>query len=88
MGKKVIYAKLHDGFFIPVVGNMKDTLPSDGKTLKDFEMELQDGGGLMLSWTGLDSKSTPVTKRYFIGAATVKGVLLEDSPILKSKYDK
>lgn len=77
MSKRVVYAKLHDGFFIPSVGNMKDTLPPDSKTLSDFNMYLQENGGLLLSWTSL-SGGHKLLRSYMVGAATVKGVLFED----------
>lgn len=79
MAKRVTYAKLHDGFFIPAIGNMKDTLPPDNKTLKGFKMTLEGSeseygpGSLVLSW--LDGAGKAVT--YVIGSATVKGALVE-----------
>lgn len=50
MSNKVIYANLFDGFFVPGVGNFKNTLPADNHTLKDFSMHLGGNGMLILSW--------------------------------------
>jgi len=55
MSKKVIYAKLHAGIFIPSVGNLSETLPPQGKTLKNFTMEKRPDGNLSLSWDDLAS---------------------------------
>ena len=79
MAKKVLYAKLHDGFFIPSLGNFKDTLPPDNKPLTGFKMTLQGStsdygpGSLLLEWIGAAGK--PMA--YVIGAATVKGAVVE-----------
>lgn len=50
MANKVIYAKLHEGVFIPGTGSLGDTLPPQNKTLKNFSMEKQQDGTLQLSW--------------------------------------
>lgn len=79
--RKVTYAKLHDSFFIPgaSVGNMKDTLPPDNKTLPNFDMQyIEETGALLLSWDGVGVGGKPVKKQYIIGAATVKCAQLED----------
>lgn len=78
-GKKVVYAKLHSGFFIPQVGNMTDTLPPQSKTLPDFAMSLQEQG-LLVTWTGYAGASR-VKKSYLIGAATIVGCQFEDETI-------
>lgn len=70
-GTPVIFAKLHSTFFIPTVGNMTDTLPSQSKTLPDFKMFLQDNGALLLQWS-----EGKYTKSFLIGSATVVGALL------------
>lgn len=42
-GKSVTYAKLHNGIFIPKVGNLKDTLEAvDSGTGKAVKMTIQE----------------------------------------------
>ena len=55
MSRKVIYAKLHAGVFIPGVGNLADTLPPASKTLTDLTMSKQEDGNLLISWTSLNT---------------------------------
>ena len=50
MSKKVTYAKLHAGVFIPTVGNLSDTLPPQSKTLQELTMTTQPNGNLHLAW--------------------------------------
>jgi hypothetical protein len=68
----VTWAKVHAPLFIPGVGNLKETLPPDNKTLPEFRMSLRDDGSLMLSW-----KAGTQTKRFVIGAASVLSAMLE-----------
>jgi hypothetical protein len=90
--KRVLYAKLHDGFFVPLVrdnktgrshpgpGEFKNTLPPDSKTIPGFEMFELDDGRLYLKWTGHPG--------VHIGAANVKCVVLaaeEEKPSNDSK---
>ena len=86
MAKKVLYAKLHSTFFIPSLGNMKDTLPSDSKTLQDFEMVKEDDGSLTLSWS-VRVGSNKVRRSYGIGAASVLGVSYEDEIVTEKKAE-
>lgn len=77
MSNIVTWAKLHAPLFIPRDGglagmNLKDTLPPDNKTLKNFKMTLQEGGSLILSW-----EEGKYTRRYMVGAANVAGAMLE-----------
>lgn len=69
MGKPVIYAQLHTGFFVPGIknGNFKETLPAHDKTLKNFKMTLEDSGTLSLEW-----EDGVYTKHFSIAAANVK----------------
>lgn len=82
MAKKITYAKLHDGFFIPGVGNMKDTLPPDNKSLPEFNMVLEDNGSITLTWT---RKHGPGVKRcsHMIGAATVKSCSFPEEDVVE-----
>lgn len=53
MSKQVIHAQLHEGFFIPGMptgGNFKQTLPPADKTLKNFKMNLQENGSLLVEF--------------------------------------
>jgi len=82
MANIVTWAKLHTGLFIPGgIGNLTDTLPPQGKTIKDFKMLLQDSGALILQWT-----EGSYTKRYMVGAANVAGALL--APVLTESTEK
>lgn len=69
MAKQVRYAYLHNGIFIPGVGNLKETLPPDNKTLKNFQMAKLDDGNLELTWF---DPATASNRRVEIGAANVK----------------
>ena len=71
MGKPVIYAHLHTGFFIPGMkqGNFTDTLPPTNKTLTNFRMTLEESGALFLQW-----EEGKYTTSFTVGAANVKGV--------------
>lgn len=80
--KPVTQAYLHSAFFIPGVGTMKDVLPSDGKTLKNFKMNLKDDGQLLLSW-----EEGKYLKTFTVGAATVKGVMHVPEELKPSKKD-
>lgn len=70
MSRPVVFAELHDGFFVPgmgaVGGQFKKTLPPE-KTLKDFSMALEDDGSLTLKWAEAGFWQT-----VSVGAATVK----------------
>ncbi len=68
MSKKVVYAKLHTGPFIPGVGTLTDTLPPQGKTLKDFTMYKAADGNLQLSWTDLQAGTNETAE---VGASNV-----------------
>lgn len=50
MSRKVVYAKLHAGIFIPNVGSLSDTLPPATKTLKNLTMVKEQDGNLRLDW--------------------------------------
>ena len=73
MSKKVSYAQLHAGFFVPGYGNFKETLPPDNKTLKNFAMTLTTGDAILLSWNNVQTNA-PV--EYLVGAANIKGAML------------
>lgn len=83
--KKVVYAKLHDGFFVPPTvggqnggGNFSDTLPPN-KTLENFSMELEPSGALLLTWTSLGFKHS-----CLVGAANVKNAVFAPEKIMPS----
>lgn len=78
MNRKVIYAKLYEGFFVPGTGNLKDTLPPDNKTLKDLSMEQDDSGSLLIRWTDVDKSGQFVTRSCRVGAASVKVATFPD----------
>lgn len=72
MSKPVIHAQLHEGFFIQGLtggGNVKNTLPPDNKTLKNFKMTLQENGTLLLEW-----EDGIYTKSYTVAAANIRGM--------------
>lgn len=46
--RKVTYAKMHAGLFIPGPGTLGDTLPPGKKTLKNLRMTLEDSGNLLV----------------------------------------
>lgn len=85
MNKKVIYAKLYEGFFVPGTGNLKDTLPPDNKTLRDLQMELDDCGGLLLSWTDVGQGGRLVTRSCRVGDASVKVATFADEEYKPAK---
>lgn len=68
MPKQVIYAQLHDVFFIPGEGQFTNTLPPNSKNLKNFKMTLQDSGQLLLEW-----EKGGYTQSFTIAAAALKG---------------
>jgi len=82
MGKKVVYAKLHEGFFIPggvgSPGNMSDTLPSQNKTLENFSMQEDDLGRLILTWTQGRGR---IERSCSVAAANVKVAVYEDKDL-------
>ena len=53
MSKKVKFAKFHAGLFLPGLGNIGETLPSQNKTLSDLTMILVPEG-LLISAKGVD----------------------------------
>jgi len=59
IGRKVKYVKLHNPIFVPVVGNLKDTiLNEDSATGKGMDMTVNELGILMLT---KDSGNKPVS---------------------------
>ncbi len=68
--KAVVFAQLHDGFFIPGMGQsggqFDKTLPPT-KTLKNFKMYKEEDGTLTLNWE--DGK---YLQSISVGAANVK----------------
>lgn len=81
MSKKVTYARLHTGFFVPGFGNFKETLPPDGKTLKDFKMEKQSDGNLLLTWK---DEKTATIQSYEISSSNIVGMQFEAEKIVKT----
>lgn len=73
MGKKVLKAVLFEGFHHPTLGNMKPTFPQDDKSLKDFEMSLEDNGTLFIQWSGgtVGGRPTPAGA-CSIGVSNIK----------------
>lgn len=72
--ERVKWAKLHSTIFIPGVGNLKDTLPPDNKTLPEFAMTRLINGDIVLSWKDIRSGSI---ERYVLGAASVLAAMLD-----------
>ena len=68
MSRKVVFAKLHSGFFIKGVGNFNDTLPPEGKTLQGLTMYKQEDGSLQLNWFHPPTNSDCTAE---IGASTI-----------------
>lgn len=68
MRKQVVYAMLHDGFFLPGMagGQFDKTLPPN-KTLKKFVMYKEDDGTLTLNW-----EDGGYLQTVSVGAANVK----------------
>lgn len=67
--KQVIFAQLHEGFFLPGMatgGQFTNSLPPT-KTLKDFRMNLLDSGALLCEW-----EEGQYTKSFTVAAANVK----------------
>lgn len=69
--QRVTYAKLHASFFIPGLGELKNTLPPDNKTFVGFCMWRSDVGGLILEASG---KSGSVVAE--IPSANIVGMVL------------
>ncbi len=42
MSKKVLFVKFHQGLFVPALGTLGDTLPSQSKTIQELFMTLED----------------------------------------------
>lgn len=80
MARKVVYAKLHAGVFIPGVGNLADTLPSASKTLKDFTMTKQEDGNLRLDW--IDER-TATNQAAEVGASNIIVIAYEAEKLIK-----
>lgn len=85
MPKKVTYAQLHDGFFVPGMknGQFDKTLPPANKTLDNLEMELQDSGALSVSWA--DGK---YRKSITVAAANIKIVMHPSESEVKAAVAK
>lgn len=82
MSRKVVYAKLHAGVFIPGVGNLADTLPPMNKTLKNFTMSAQASGALYLSW---EDERTATNQAAEVGASNI--IVLGYEPLKISKVN-
>lgn len=82
--RKAKIVSLHDGFFLPggLGGDMPKTLPPANKTMPNLELYLLDSGQVEMKWG-----QNGVFNQYVIGAANVKGVLL-DSSELETKSSK
>ena len=80
MSRKVVYAKLHAGVFIPGVGNLADTLPPASKTLTDFVMYESAFGGLILEWKNL---SIAKNLSASIPSANIQVIAYEPEPLNK-----
>lgn len=77
MPRKVTYAKLHAGVFIPGVGNLADTLPPQSKTLQGFTMTKVDGGNLLLQWK---DEKTATNQAAEVGASNIIVLAYEPLP--------
>lgn len=80
MSRKVVYAKLHAGIFIPGVGNLADTLPPASKTLKDLSMTKQEDGNLLITWTDLSLGKYQAAE---VGASNIIVIAYEPEPLNK-----
>jgi hypothetical protein len=79
--RKVVYAKLHAGIFIPGVGNLADTLPPLNKTLKNFTMSTQASGNLYLSW---EDERTATNQAAEVGASNIIVIGYEPAKLVKN----
>lgn len=82
MSRKVIYAKLHAGVFIPGVGTLSDTLPPQSKTLKAFTMTSLPHGALELTW---EDERTATQQTAEVGASNIIVLGYEPQKIVKKQ---
>lgn len=80
MARKVVYAKLHAGVFIPGVGNLAETLPPVSKTLKGFAMTKQSDGNLRLEWV---DERTATNQAAEVGASNIIVIAYESEKLVK-----
>lgn len=48
--RKIIYLKMHQGLFVPAIGDLGNVLPTQGKTVDNLSMTTaEDGDGVAIS---------------------------------------
>jgi hypothetical protein len=81
MSRKIVYAKLHTGVFIPGVGNLSDTLPPAGKTLRNFTMSTKANGNLYLSW---EDERAATNQAAEVGVSNISIIAYEPIKLVKN----
>lgn len=67
MYKKASYAKFHQSIFVPELGHLGDTLPSQTKTLTNFSLYVNITTGNLI----VSGKSTGGYKQVLVPAANI-----------------
>ncbi len=75
MRQKLKHLKLFEGYYVPGLGTMKDTLPCDNKTLNGLELYLEENGTVSVSWNGPGGKK----EAFIIGVSMWKVALPVES---------
>lgn len=72
--RKALFVQLHDVFYLPGVGQMDKSLPSQSKSFSKFDMEYQEETGCVYITIGSDPRQAG--GEFVLPAASIKVVKL------------